>query len=342
MKAIIKQLITFSVFLIVGSCALAQNYYSDAQKVIKPRMRVIVLNEFSVDPDGYFQLVHQLLSPSAEVRAVIGTHLKPNDPFDNSNVTAQNAQRNAQELVTLMGMKGKFPVLAGSNVGLTNTHTPTESEATDFIIKEALRTDTKLPLYVVSGAGLTDVASALLKRPEIAKKFTLVWIGGSEYEGINLPPNHSTPEYNLGISVPAAQVVFNQSEVMIWQVPRNAYRQVLMSHAELTTRVKSQGKLGQFLAQKIEGVMELTQRFDLHIGETYIQGDNPLVLLTALQSSFEADPSSSLYRIVAAPQITDKGTYKANPSGRKIRVYDQLDTRLLLEDFYAKLQLFNK
>lgn len=88
MKAIIKQLITLSVFLIVGSCAVAQNYYSDAQKVIKPRMRVIVLNDFSGDPDGYFQLVHQLLSPSAEVRAVIGTHLKPNDPFDNSTITA--------------------------------------------------------------------------------------------------------------------------------------------------------------------------------------------------------------------------------------------------------------
>ena len=53
MKAIIKQLITLSVFLIVGSCAVAQNYYSDAQKVIKPRMRVIVLNDFSGDPDCF-------------------------------------------------------------------------------------------------------------------------------------------------------------------------------------------------------------------------------------------------------------------------------------------------
>lgn len=53
MKAIIKQLITLSVFLIVGSCAMAQNYYSDAQKVIKPHMRVIVLNDFSGDPDCF-------------------------------------------------------------------------------------------------------------------------------------------------------------------------------------------------------------------------------------------------------------------------------------------------
>jgi hypothetical protein len=31
------------------------------------------------------------------------------------------------------------------------------------------------------------------------------------------------------------------------------------------------------------------------MGEVYIYGDNPLVLLTGIQSSFEPDPSSSTY-----------------------------------------------
>ena len=53
MKAIIKQLITLSVSLIVGSCAVAQNYYSDAQKVIKPRARELILNDFSGDLDCF-------------------------------------------------------------------------------------------------------------------------------------------------------------------------------------------------------------------------------------------------------------------------------------------------
>lgn len=47
---------------------------------IVPRMRVIVDNDFSGDPDGLFQLVHLLLSPSVEVRALIGSRLGDYDP----------------------------------------------------------------------------------------------------------------------------------------------------------------------------------------------------------------------------------------------------------------------
>ena len=69
-------------------------------------------------------------------------------------------------------------------------------------------------------------------------------------------------------------------------------------------------------------------------------GDSPLVLLTALQSSFEADPSSSSYVLKSSPVINAQGLYEKNHNGRNIRVYNQLDTRLMFEDFFAKLQLF--
>jgi len=65
-----------------------------------------------------------------------------------------------------------------------------------------------------------------------------------------------------------------------------------------------------------------------------------LVLLTALQSSFEADPSSSSYVLKSSPLINSQGLYETNHNGRNIRVYTQLDTRLMFEDFFAKLKLF--
>jgi len=33
------------------------------EDVVKPRMRIIIDNDFGGDPDGLFQLVHHLLSP---------------------------------------------------------------------------------------------------------------------------------------------------------------------------------------------------------------------------------------------------------------------------------------
>ena len=242
----------------------------------------------------------------------------------------------------IMALKSSIPVLVGSNTAMVNDSTPVKSEAVDFIIQEALRTDTKQPLYLLCGAGLTEIGSALLKAPQIADKLTLVWIGGPEYPDLALPPpNYSNPEYNLNIDIAAAKVVFNQSHVALWQVPRNAYRQALLPYSQLLLKVKPQGKVGSYLTGVLENLMTRIQKY-VNMGETYILGDSPLVLLTALQSSFEADPSSSEYVLKSSPLINQQGAYEFNHQGRPIRVYTWLDTNLMFEDFFAKLQLFKQ
>ena len=327
-------------FLLWSSSCLSQNIIGG--NTVTPRMRVIVDNDFSGDPDGLFQLAHLLLSPSVEVRAIVGSHLKAGDGFDPSKTQAQNAANKARELLQIMALKNDIPVIAGSDTAMLNDSTPVKSEAVKFIVQEALRTDTKLPLYLLCGAGLTEVASALLTAPQIANKLTLVWIGGPEYTDLALPPpNYSNPEYNLNIDIKAARVVFNQSAVPIWQVPRNAYRQALLPYSMLLLKVKPQGKLGSYLSGLLESLMTRIQRF-VNIGETYVFGDSPLVLLTALQSSFEADPSSSLYVSKTAPRINEQGDYEYNHNGRTIRVYNLLDVNLMFNDFFAKLELMNK
>jgi len=327
-------------FMIILDSAVAQNVIGGG--LVAPRMRVIIDNDFSGDPDGLFQLAHHLLSPSVEIRAIIGSHLRVKDGFDPSTTQADNAARKARELIQVMGISTTIPIIAGSNVAMVNDSTPVKSEAVNFIIKEALRTDTKLPLYVVCGAGLTEIASALLTSPEIAQKLTVIWIGGQEYTDLAFPPpNYSTPEYNLNIDIAAGRVVFNHSNVPIWQIPRNAYRQALIPYSRLLLNVKPHGKTGAYLTTVLEDLMKRIQRF-LNIGETYVLGDSPLVLLTALQSSFEADPSSSFYALKMSPLITEQGTYAVNQSGRMIRVYTDLDIDMMFDDFFAKLELMNK
>lgn len=311
--------------------------------VVTPRMRVIVDNDFSGDPDGLFQLAHLLLSPSVEIRGIIGSHLKVGDGFDPSRTQAQNAAKKARELLQLMNVKQDIPIVAGSDTAMPNDSTPVKSAAVDLIMKEALRTDTQLPLYVLCGAGLTEIASALLTNPRIADKLTVVWIGGPEYTDLATPPpNYSNPEYNLNIDISAGRAVFNRSTVPLWQVPRNAYRQALLPYSQLQLRVKPYGKTGAYLCDVIEKLMGRLQQYKLNIGETYILGDSPLVLLTALQSSFEADPSSSTYELKQAPKIDAQGAYTYNQAGRLIRVYTQLDIPLLFADFFAKLELMGR
>lgn len=305
-----------------------------------PRYRVISDNDYAGDPDGLFQLAHLLLSPSVEVRAVIGSHLALADPFVPTGDSAAPAVEAASEVLDLLGLADAIPVCRGSELPLADRTEPRRSAAAEAIVGEALRTDTDLPLFVVVGGGLTDLASAHLLEPAIADRLTAVWIGGPEYpeSRVQPPPNALPIEYNLNIDLLAAQVLF-ESAVPLWQVPRNAYRECLASMSELLLRVRPHGQLGAHLYGALTELMQRISHAGLNMGETYILGDSPLVLLTALQTGFEADPASSAYVELPRPMITDDGQYAPNPAGHPVRVYAGLDVRTMLEDLYAKLEL---
>ena len=340
-KFLLLAILLCSVFLNIHAQKKAASLFSDS--LVQPRMRVIIDNDFGGDPDGLFELVQHILSPSVEIRGIIGSHLRAGDGWDPSKESATHAKQKAEEVLRIMNLSNAYPVYQGSNFALENDSTAQKSDAASAIVKEAMRDDTKLPLYVVCGAGLTDIASAYLMEPKIANRLTLIWIGGPEYpELATPPPGYTTLEYNLAIDLKAGQVVFNKSTIPIWQIPRNVYRQVMMPYSSLLTKVKTQGKIGEYLTSNIERIMQMSVKYHFNVGEVYIVGDSPLVLLTALQSSFEPDPSSSFYVLRPSPLINNLGIYEVNHKGRNIRVYTQLDVQLLLDDLYSKLQLFNQ
>ncbi|MFT3996660.1 MAG: nucleoside hydrolase [Asticcacaulis sp.] len=305
---------------------------------VKPRQRVIIDNDFSGDPDGLFQLAHHLASPSIEIPLIIGSHIHVKDFLDGSDTQADNAVRRVNELYATMKLARTPKVIAGRNQALVPGAKPERTEAVRLIIAEALREDTKLPLYYAAGAGLTDLAEALRLEPAIGKRIRLVWIGGMEHADL-LPevPMRKAKEYNLTIDLPAAQTVFNDSEVEIWQVPRNVYRQLNISHAELIAGLKGTGALGRYLLGQLERVIT---SISYNLGETYVLGDSPLVTLTALQSSFDADPSSSAYVVRPTPRIGDNGLYEPAANGRPMRIFTSVDARLTFEDMFAKFAAY--
>src|SRR4030095_2295921 len=123
----IKQILTISLLLVI-TCTAAFTQKNAAQifsdSLVKPRMRIIIDNDFGGDPDGLFELVHHLLSPSVEIRAIIGSHLRPGDGFDRSNETATHAKQKIEEVLGIMNVSNKYPVYQGSNSPLENDSTP--------------------------------------------------------------------------------------------------------------------------------------------------------------------------------------------------------------------------
>lgn len=314
---------------------------SSDRRPVMPRMRVVIDNDFSGDPDDLFQTAQHLLSPSVEIPLLIASHLSVGDPWDPTDQQAANARERLDELLEVMGIAGRYTVETGAERGLVDRTTPQDTPAARALIAEAHR-ESDLPLYVACGAGLTELASAWLIDPSIASRLTLVWIGGPEHDDLSVPSAATANpiEYNQRIDPIAAQVIFNDSDIRIWQVPRDTYRRQLVTHAELQRHVAASGTLGRYLVDQTTRIQEWTREI-APIGETYVMGDSPLVTLTALQSSFQPEPSSCRWVARPTPAIDDAGAYVARDDAREIRIYTDIDMRVMWEDLVAKLSLWS-
>lgn len=318
----------------LGRPAFAATNLVPFKPIVGPRARLLFVNDLSGDLDGLYAAVHAILSPSTELRGIIGTGT------GRAGETVDASAALAKEILALMGMTGRINIFAGASAKLSSTAAPPRSPGTQAIIDEALRTDTDLPLYVAVGGGLTEVASALLIEPRIAERFTLVWIGGDAY------PGGGVGETNFNIDAVAARYIFNDTTVPIWQVPRSVYATTVVTASELQAFVAPHGAIGEWLYRK---VADAPLRFKkmLNMGETWTLGDNPLVVLTALTDwgpssgrPFQYQRTgSSQYDEVVAPLLKSDGTFEPRTTGRKIRIYKSIDTRMMLQDMFAKLRI---
>ncbi len=115
----------------------------------------------------------------------------------------------------------------------------------------------------------------------------------------------------------AVQTVLNDSDIPLWQVPRDAYRQVIASMADLELNLTSSGPLGARPYGELESANQELNALGVPTGETFVLGDSPLVLLTALLTAIEPDPASSASVQVPAPVVGDDGNYVPGDNSRQ-------------------------
>ena len=289
---------------------------------MKKQVRVIVSSDVRNEADDQFAVAHHLLTPMFDVRAVVAAHYESKAPG-----TRTTMEKSYQELLKLMEASGidDVPALRGCDAPLSNEADAPECKGVDFIIQEALREDNR-PLYIAVQGALTDAAAALNRCPEIAEKLTVIWIGGQGYPD-------GGPEFNLLQDVAAARAVF-ASKAGVWQLPVGVYGTVEVTMAELAHKVRPCGALGRYLYDEIEDYnLHNDEPWDLRRGENWSLGDSPTIA-ALLQCLWRGN-----FHQERAPYIQDDMTYRPDPNGKLIRVYDYVDVRVLLEDFFAKLAL---
>lgn len=283
-------------------------------------VRVITNTDAKNEADDQFAIVQTLLSPRFDNRGIIAAHF-------GTKRTQHSMEESYNEIQKVLGLMN-FPsslVCHGAPTALPDKDTPVDSEGARLIIEEAMKDDPR-PLYVTFLGPLTDMASALLMEPRIADRMTCIWIGGGKY------PDGGW-EFNLNNDVPAANVVM-QSTMPVWQIPRDTYSQVIVSLAELESKVRPCGKLGEYLFDQLAAWSHTPGALaSPRTGEYWCLGDSPVVGVLLFSHMYS-------YDWIQAPVITPELHYVPYSLNRPIRVYHEVDNRFILEDFFAKLKLF--
>lgn len=236
----------------------------------------------------------------------------------------EKSYQEIKKVLSLMNLEDKYGVYRGATHPMKDEKTPVMSEGAELIIREAL-SDDPTPLFVVFQGAITDLAAPYIREPQIPEKMTAVWIGGGEWPVGGF-------EFNLWQDIDAANVVF-KSDIPLWQVPKNVYKMIWVTLAELQYRVKPYGEIGNYLFQQmVEYNDAYANQPGWPSGESWGLGDSPTVSLLLEDREHDWDWKP-------APIFSKEMFYIHGQKNRPIRVYKNVDARLTLEDFYCKLAL---
>jgi purine nucleosidase len=228
------------------------------QRLEAPRkpVRVVIDTDAANEIDDQFALAWALLSPEAlQVEAVYAAPFSfahrrgqlPRAPADAAPFCAPGVgmQRSLEEIVRVYGWLGLDPaerVFAGSDRYLPAPQTPVESAAARHLVQAALRSPPEAPLYVLALGCVTNVASALLMAPEIARRIVVVWTSGYP----SCAP-HVNDSFNLEQDMAASRWLLDSGVPLVYLPGFHVGAQLRLSSAEVEQHVRGRGVIGDEL-----------------------------------------------------------------------------------------------
>jgi inosine-uridine nucleoside N-ribohydrolase len=193
-----------------------------------------------------------------------------------------------------------------------------EAPAVDDLIARARAGSPDNPLYVIAIAAISNVASALLKAPDIIDRVVVVWLGGNALEW----PNQR--EFNLKQDVGGAQVVFDSGVPLVVVPCMGVVSHLHSTVPEIERYVETQGEIGRVLAMRYK-----------EYATDYVGWSKEIWDMAPVGWLLDADWAPSV--LVPTPILTADTTYSVDRSRHLMRYVTFVDRDKILKDFFAKL-----
>lgn len=266
--------------------------------------------------DDQFALAYAMLSPDKVKLLSVNAA-----PFLNSRSTsaADGMMKSYNEIANIMKLvdpNANIPYYKGSEQFLSDKKVPVESEAADNIINTVMNSNERI--YIVAIGAITNVASAIIKCPEIINKAVVIWLGGHAYT------YRDTREFNLYQDVLSAQVVFD-SNIPLIQIPCNGVcTEFRTTIPELEYYLRGKNELCDYL---VDIVKSYTKK---PYGWSKVVWD-----VTALAVLIQ--PSALSYSIIPRPYVTGECRYAFNNEREHYIYVHKLSRDPIFADMFAKL-----
>ncbi len=157
---------------------------------------------------------------------------------------AEGMELSYQEILTVydkLGMKPDGKVFRGAAEYMTAPDVPVNSESVEVIIDLA-KSGTE-PLYIAAMGCVTNIASALLRAPEIRENIVVIWT--SSYP--SNAPHCNRPSLNLVQDIHASRLMFDSGVPLVYLPGYHVGAQLKISLPEMAAFVAGKGAIGDYL-----------------------------------------------------------------------------------------------
>ena len=304
--------------------------YRDNNTILKSLVSKKGIIKAILDTDTYneiddqFALVQMLFSKKrinvlSINAAPFSMNSRSDDPEKGMNLSYDEIFR----LLEKIKFKKNNFVFKGSTKYVGFEKKPISSPAADNIIESALKCSENDPLYVIAIAAITNVASAILKEPEIINKIVVVWLGGN---ALYWPENN---EFNLKQDIGGAQVLFDSGVSLILVPCKGVTSHLITTVPEIEKYIEPHGEIGKFLA------MRFKEYNSNHKGWSKEIWDMAAV-------SWLLNEEWAPTNIAPSPILLDNKTWAFNKDRHPIKIVYEIKRDLILKDFIEKLENFSK
>ncbi|TFZ01050.1 nucleoside hydrolase [Ramlibacter rhizophilus] len=247
-------------------------------------------------------------------------------PFCTPELGMRRSLDEIHRVFSLLDAPSGGRVFAGSPGYLPAPGKPLRSEAAEHLVALARATPPGEPLYVAALGCVTNIASALLLAPDIARRIVVVWTSGY--------PSHApqvNDSFNLEQDLPATRQLLDSGVPLVYLPGFHVGAQLRLSRAEADRHVRGRGRIGDYLHALFTDnpLWAITgrPRADSH----------SWVIWDLICIAWLLEPAWVPSSLLRTPAVDDALRWQAAPGRALMREAHAVDRDGIFNDFFARL-----